>query len=120
MHNLTRPLLSPVHSLHPGCRQRSAAGVDTLSVTFTPTDTTDYTTASKTVQLTVNQTTPIIIWANPATIFYGTPLSTTQLNAAAYQLNGTTPLDGTFVYSPVGWNRAHGRLETVVRYLHPE
>ena len=76
------------------------AGVDTLSVTFTPTDTTDYTTVSKTVQLTVNQTTPIIIWANPATIFYGTPLSSTQLNAAAYQLNGTTPLDGTYVYTP--------------------
>ncbi|HTC76732.1 MAG TPA: Ig-like domain repeat protein, partial [Edaphobacter sp.] len=77
-----------------------AAGVDTLSVTFTPTDTNDYTTATKTVQLVVNQTTPIITWANPATIFYGTPLSTTQLNAAAYQLNGTTPLDGTFVYNP--------------------
>jgi hypothetical protein len=76
------------------------AGVDTLSVTFTPTDTTDYTTATKTVQLTVNQTTPIITWASPATIVYGTPLSTTQLNAAAYQLNGTTPLNGTLVYSP--------------------
>jgi hypothetical protein len=76
------------------------AGVDTLSVTFRPTDTTDYTTATKTVQLIVNQTTPIITWANPASIFYGTPLSSAQLNAAAYQLNGTTPLDGTFVYSP--------------------
>jgi hypothetical protein len=76
------------------------AGVDTLSITFTPTDTTDYTTATKTVQLIVNQTTPVITWASPATIFYGTPLSAAQLNAAAYQLNGTTPLDGTFVYSP--------------------
>jgi hypothetical protein len=38
-----------------------AAGVDTLSVTFTPVDTTDYTTTTKTVQLVVNQTTPIII-----------------------------------------------------------
>jgi hypothetical protein len=76
------------------------AGVDTLSVTFTPTDTTDYTTATKTVQLIVNQTTPIITWASSATIFYGTPLSAAQLNAAAYQLNGTTPLDGTFLYSP--------------------
>jgi hypothetical protein len=52
------------------------------------------------VQLIVNQTTPIISWASPAAIFYGTPLGTTQLNAAAYQLNGTTPLDGAFVYSP--------------------
>jgi hypothetical protein len=76
------------------------AGTNTLSVTFTPTDATDYTTATKAVQLTVNQTTPTIIWANPVTISYGTPLSTTQLNAAAFQLNGTTPLDGTFAYSP--------------------
>jgi hypothetical protein len=76
------------------------AGVDTLSVTFTPTDTIDYTTATKTVQLLVSQTTPTISWATPAAIFYGTPLSTTQLDAAAYQLNGTTPLDGTFVYTP--------------------
>src|SRR5205823_6731799 len=76
------------------------AGVNTLSVTFTPTDTTDYTTAVKSVQLIVNQTAPVITWASPATIFYGKSLSATQLNAAAYQLNGTTPLDGTFVYSP--------------------
>jgi len=76
------------------------AGVNTLSVIFTPTDTTDYTSVSKTVQLTVNQTTPVLTWANPATIFYGTPPSATQLNAAAYQLNGTTTLAGTFVYSP--------------------
>jgi len=32
-----------------------AAGSQTLSVTFTPTDSTDYTTATSTVQLTVNQ-----------------------------------------------------------------
>jgi hypothetical protein len=76
------------------------AGTDLLSVTFTPTDAIDYTTATKTVQLTVNQTTPTIIWANPVTITYGTPLTATQLNAAAFQLNGTTLLDGTFVYSP--------------------
>src|SRR5205814_4207530 len=69
------------------------AGVNTLSVTFTPTDTTDYTTAVKSVQLIVNQTAPVITWASPATIFYGKSLSATQLNAAAYQLNGTTPLD---------------------------
>ena len=42
----------------------------------------------------------IVSWTPPAPIVYGTPLSTTQLNAAAYQLNGTTPLNGTLVYSP--------------------
>src|SRR5205085_1500903 len=77
-----------------------SAGTDGLTVTFTPTDTVNYTTATKSVQLTVGRATPTITWATPAPIVYGTPLSTTQLNPAAYQLNGTTPLDGTFVYSP--------------------
>jgi hypothetical protein len=58
------------------------AGTPTLSVTFTPTDTADYTSATQTVQLTVNKTSPAISWATPTAISYGTPLSTTQLNAA--------------------------------------
>jgi hypothetical protein len=69
------------------------AGTDTLSVTFTPTDTANYTTASKTVQLIVNQATPVITWANPASIVYGTALSATQLNA-------TASVPGTLVYTP--------------------
>ena len=60
-----------------------AAGTDTLSVTFTPTDTTDYTTVTKTVQIVVGQVTPVITWSNPASITYGTALSATQLNATA-------------------------------------
>ena len=70
-----------------------AAGTDTLSVTFTPTDTTNYTTATKTVQLTVTQVTPVITWATPAAITYGTALSTAQLNA-------TASVPGTLVYTP--------------------
>ncbi|HEU5340294.1 beta strand repeat-containing protein [Edaphobacter sp.] len=70
-----------------------AAGNDTLSVTFTPTDTTNYTTATATVTLTVNKAVPVITWANPAPITYGTSLSNTQLNA-------TSPIAGTFTYSP--------------------
>jgi hypothetical protein len=62
-------------------------------VTFTPTDTTNYTTATKTVQLTVNQATPVITWANPASIVYGTALSSIQLDA-------TASVPGSFVYAP--------------------
>ena len=69
------------------------AGTDTLMVTFTPTDTTNYTTATKTVQLTVNQATPVITWANPASIVYGTALSSIQLDA-------TASVPGSFVYAP--------------------
>jgi hypothetical protein len=69
------------------------AGTDTLSVTFTPTDTTNYATVTTTVQLTVSQTAPTITWATPTSITYGTALSTTQLNASA-------SVPGTLVYTP--------------------
>ena len=69
------------------------AGSQLLSVTFTPTDTTDYTSATSTVTLTVNQATPAITWATPAAITYGTHLSATQLNA-------TASVAGTFSYNP--------------------
>jgi sugar lactone lactonase YvrE len=69
------------------------AGQHTVSVTFTPTDTTDYATATQHVTLTVNQPTPSITWATPAAITYGTALGSAQLNASS-----TVP--GTFVYTP--------------------
>jgi len=69
------------------------AGDQTLTATFTPTDTTSYTTATATATLTVNQATPTISWAAPAAITYGTLLSRRQLNA-------TSTVAGTFTYSP--------------------
>jgi len=69
------------------------AGSHTLSATFTPTDTTDYTTTIATVSLTVNQSTPTITWSTPAAITYGTALGAAQLNA-------TANVAGTFSYSP--------------------
>ncbi len=74
------------------------AGNDqTLSVTFMPTDTTDYTTASATVMINVARATPSISWTDPADIVYGTALSGTQLDATAnVQGNLTyTPASGT-------------------------
>jgi streptogramin lyase len=69
------------------------AGTDTLTVTFTPTDSTDYTTASASVSLTVGKATPMITWPTPAPITYGTALSATQLNASAN-------VPGSFAYNP--------------------
>ncbi len=71
----------------------SAGNGQTLNVTFTPTDTTDYTTATAQVQINVAQATPTITWANPANITYGTALGSTQLDA-------TANVAGTFVYTP--------------------
>lgn len=70
-----------------------SAGVHTLSVMFTPTNTGGYTTATKTVNLQVNQATPVLTWATPAPIAQGTALSSTQLDASANTA-------GTFVYTP--------------------
>jgi len=68
-------------------------GSQTLSVTFTPNDTSDYTTATATAVLQVNPGTAVVTWATPAPISYPTALSATQLNA-------TANVPGTFVYSP--------------------
>ena len=70
-----------------------SAGNQTLSVTFTPTDTIDYATATQTVQLLVNQAAPTISWSTPAAISYGTALSGTQLDASS-------TVAGTFAYTP--------------------
>jgi predicted TIM-barrel enzyme len=69
------------------------AGTQTLHVTFTPTDATDYTTPTATQTLTVNKATPVITWPAPAAITYPRALSATQLNA-------TASVPGAFVYSP--------------------
>jgi Concanavalin A-like lectin/glucanases superfamily/MBG domain (YGX type)/Bacterial Ig-like domain (group 3)/IPT/TIG domain/MBG domain/WD40-like Beta Propeller Repeat len=46
-------------------------------------------------EVTVNTATPAVTWPTPLPIAYGTPLSTTQLNA-------TAPVPGLFLYSPFG------------------
>jgi hypothetical protein len=48
------------------------AGSQTLSVTLTPTDSTDYTTAASTVQLTVNMIAQTISFTAPSPVTYGT------------------------------------------------
>jgi len=70
-----------------------AAGIDTLSVTFTPSNTSRYNTATASVSLTVNKLTPTLTWPTPAPIGSGTTLSGTQLNA-------TASVPGTFLYNP--------------------
>src|SRR5205085_10680808 len=63
------------------------------SVTFTPTDAANFTTATASVTIAVAKDAPAITWPTPAGITYGTALSATQLNATA-----STP--GTFIYTP--------------------
>ena len=71
-----------------------SAGTQTLHVDFTPTDTANYSTASKNVTLNVTKENPEITWGNPVDIIYGTALNSTQLNASA-------SVSGTFTYNPL-------------------
>jgi hypothetical protein len=88
------------------------AGSQTLSTTFTPTDTANYNTATKTVTLTVNKATPVITWANPAAITYGTALSATQLNA-------TASVAGSFVYTPAAGTVLTAGMHTLSTTFEP-
>src|SRR6185436_2329097 len=69
------------------------AGEHTLSVTFTPADQATYGVSTTAVSLTVTKGTPAVNWPSPLSIVFGTPLGATQLNA-------TSPVAGSFVYSP--------------------
>jgi hypothetical protein len=80
-------------SYSPGLGAILPAGKQTLSAIFTPSNTSDYSSTTATTTIVVNQATPVIIWELPANIYAGTPLSATQLNAAA---SGA----GSFTYSP--------------------
>jgi Subtilase family/Divergent InlB B-repeat domain len=75
-----------------GTKLNAGAG-QLLKVDFTPTDTANYNPASKTVSINVLKGTPVITWANPPDILYGTALSAAQLNA-------TANIPGTFTYAP--------------------
>ncbi len=70
-----------------------AAGSQSLSVTFTPTDATDYTSATSSATLAVNKATASLAWVPPSAITYGTVLSSAQLNASS-------DVAGTWTYSP--------------------
>jgi hypothetical protein len=61
----------------------------------------DYTVTKATGTYSITKINPVITWANPAAITYGTPLSNTQLNA-------TANVPGTFFYTApvVGINPA--------------
>ena len=88
------------------------AGSQTLSATFTPTDTADITTATGSVTLLVNQAVPVITWATPAPVAAGTALSATQLNAAA-------SIPGTFTYTPTAGTMLTAGTQTLSTVFTP-
>jgi Bacterial Ig-like domain (group 2) len=69
-----------------------AAGSQTLTATFTPSNTALYAVKTASVTLQVNQATPLVLWL-PVPTFYGIPLGPLQLDALAI-------VEGSFVYTP--------------------
>jgi hypothetical protein len=97
---------SPSPVLHAGSGQSEA-------VTFIPTDTTDYTSASSTVTVNVAQATPSVT-VNAISIGFGTPLDNTQLSGTATV--GANPVPGAFTFTTANGttlNGGNGQTEAV-------
>ena len=88
------------------------AGTQTISVTFTPTDSTDYSTATSAVSVSVNAATPVITWNTPAAIAYGTALSATQLDASS-------TVAGAFAYNPAAGTVLTAGMHTITATFTP-
>ncbi len=71
----------------------NAGNGQTLTLSFTPDDTSNFSTASRTVMMNVGKATPAITWVTPLAIEQGTALSAAQFNA-------TANVPGTFTYTP--------------------
>jgi hypothetical protein len=94
----------------PGLGHIFNAGTHSITVTFTPVDTTNYNSATRQTELVVNKITVTpsnIYWSTPSSIVYGVALSGTQLNALARisSTDATSPAipsnSSSYVYSPV-------------------
>ena len=90
----------------------NAGNGQTLSVSFVPTDTANYNSATRSVIINVLKATPTVTWSNPADIVYGTALGATQLNAS-------TPIDGTFAYSPSAGTQLNAGTHTLSATFTP-
>ncbi len=77
----------------PGGGEVLVAGEHTLSVTFTPRNSANYTDAEATAPLSVTKATPIVLWPAAEAIREGVALGANQLNATAL-------VEGRFDYSP--------------------
>jgi serine/threonine protein phosphatase PrpC len=78
----------------PATGETLVPGTHTLSVSFIPADSVNYTPAKTSVSLTVTEIIPpSITWLDPHSISYGTALSAEQLNASS-------SIPGSFIYGP--------------------
>jgi Flp pilus assembly CpaE family ATPase len=97
----------------PAAGERLAPGTHTLSVTFMPEDTVNYTTAEAEVTIEVLQETPAILWPAPDAITYGEALGAAQLNASA-------SVPGSFAYTPAAGEQLAAGRHTLSAAFTPE
>lgn len=97
---------------NPGAKTVLTAGAHTLSVTFTPTNTSAYNTVTATVTLQVNTANPPVLWI-PVPITYGTQLGDLQLDAL-------TAVPGKFVYTPAAGTILHPGNQTLSATFTPK
>ena len=76
------------------------AGKHILKVRFLPANPITYIPQDKSIPITVDKATPEITWKKPKDITYGTPLTSTQLDAAAKDPTTGVLVSGIFVYTP--------------------
>ena len=78
-----------------------AGNAQSMSVTFTPTDSANYAVVVSTVTVNVAQVTSAVVSVNPVNFTYGTALQSTQLSGTAQgTVNGSTvSVPGTFAYT---------------------
>jgi hypothetical protein len=91
----------------------SAGNGQTLTVSFTPTDSANYAGDTADVQINVAQAPTTISWSNPADIVFGTPLGGAQLDA-------TASVPGTLTYIPApGTVLGVGKAQTLAVVFTP-
>jgi streptogramin lyase len=95
----TAPVTGSFAYIPPAGTTLGAGDGHPLSVTFTPDDTTDYTSATATVTINVLQATPVVS-VNPVNLTYGTALADSQLSGTAtWTVGGTVmTVDGSWSY----------------------
>jgi hypothetical protein len=95
----------------------NALGASSTPYTITYSDAGDanfQSASDASTRLTVNKATPTLNWSNPADIAYGTPLSSTQLDATASVAGSFTytPAAGTVLKAGAGQNLSVGFTPT--------
>jgi hypothetical protein len=111
------------------------AGTALQSVTYTPTDTADYNTASSTVSVTVNKANPVVTtWPTASAITYGQSLAASTLSGGsaspagifAFTTPSTAPSAGTALqgvtYTPTDiadYNTASTTVSVTVNKANP-